>query len=214
MAREILRDGSAASNRPTHNLESLFFVLLWICSNYSGPSNAVRGDEKRKDIPIMMWADTQSTLEMIGDLKSGHICNEENFNKRILDYYAPYFEDLKECSNELRRLFTPASDIYIDVTHDAMLVVLRRTFFKLKPEYDSEGQKGHTAEDEEEQEEDEDEDEEEEEEEEGDLNLRPLRFLPHTMVTRVQPQAAITTYPFGRARSSSPCLQYTHAHPR
>ena len=73
---------------------------------------------------------------------------------------------------------------------------------------------------EEEQEEDDDDDEEEEDSDDGmvivqsglDLNLRPLPFLPYTKVTRVPPQAAITTYPIGRARSSSPCPQYTHAH--
>ena len=27
--------------------ESLFYILLWVCSNYSGPNNAVREDEKR-----------------------------------------------------------------------------------------------------------------------------------------------------------------------
>ena len=191
-----------------------------------------------------MWVDTQSTLEQISDMKARHISNEVHFNKRILNYYAPYFEDLKECSNELRCLFTASN---IDVTHDAMLNILRRTFVELKPEYDSEGRKDHTAEDkvdmetkeevdDENEAEDievegddggnraeEDEGEEEEEEEEDDkimaqsgldLNLQPLRFLPHTKVTRVPPQPAITTYPFGHARSSSPCPQYTHAHPR
>jgi hypothetical protein len=206
----------------------------------------VRGDENRKDIPIRMWVGTQSTLEEISNMKARHILNEEHFNKRILNYYAPYFEDLKECSNKLRCLFT-ASDI--DVTHNAMLVILHRTFIKIKPEYDSEGWKDHTAEDKvdmeteeevddedevedikvegddggngaeedkgEEEEEDKDDDDEEDDmimAQSGlDLNLRPLCFLPHTNVTCVPPQVTITTYPFGRACSSSPCPQYTHA---
>jgi hypothetical protein len=70
-----------------------------------------------------------------------------------------------------------------------------------------------------------DDDDEEEEEDSDDgmiitqsglgLNLRPLQFLPYTKVTHVPPWAAITTYPFGRACSSSPCPQHTHhAHPQ
>jgi hypothetical protein len=233
MAREILRDGSKAENRPTHDLESLFYVLLWICSNYCGPNNAVREDAKRKDMPIMMWVDTILSLDQISDTKAGHISSDEYFTKRILDHYAPYFEDLKACSNELRCLFT-VSDA--DVTHDAVLLILRRTLRNLHPEYDLED---HTIDDKEdielEDEDDEDEkqaeeemEEEEEEEEEEDidddmavaqsglgLNLRPLQFLPYTTVTRVPPRAAMTTYPIGRARSSSPCPQYTpHAHPQ
>ena len=91
--------------------ESLFYILLWVCSNYSGPNNAVREDEKRKDMSIMMWVDTLLTLDQISDTKAGHISNDEYFEKRILDHYAPYFKDLKECSNELRCLFTASSNV-------------------------------------------------------------------------------------------------------
>ena len=192
-----------------------------------------------------MWVDTVLTLDQISDTKAGHISSEEYFTKRVLNHYAPYFQDLKACSNELRCLFT-ASDT--DVTHDAMLVILRRCLLQLKPEYDSEGQNDYTDDeedmeieeqddeeneaevadedmeiqedgDEENQEEEEEEEEEEEDSDDGmiiaqsglGLNLRPLRFLPYTKVTRVPPRAAITTYPIGRARSSSPCPQYAHA---
>jgi hypothetical protein len=268
MAREILRDGPKADNRPTHDLESLFYVLLWICSNYSGPNNAVREDKKRKNMPIMMWVDTVLSLDQISDTKAGHISSDEYFTRRILDHYAPYFEDLKACSSELRCLFTTSD---VDVTHNAMLVILRRTLLQLKPEYDSEGQKDEDEEDveiegedneeneadvadedieiqgdsdeeneaeaadedmeiqedgDEENDDDDDDEEEEQEEEDSDdgmiitqsglgLNLRPLQFLPYTKVTRVPPRAAMITYPFGRARSSSPCPQHTHhAHPQ
>ena len=36
---------------PMHDLESLFYILLWICSNYSRANNAVRTDSKYKNIP-------------------------------------------------------------------------------------------------------------------------------------------------------------------
>ena len=229
MAREVLRDGSKVENRPTHDLESLFYVFLWICSNYAGPNNAVREDTGRKNMPIMMWVDTVSTLDQISDTKAGHISSDEHFSKRILDHYAPYFEDLKVCSNELRCLFT-ASDA--DVTHENMLVILRKTLLQLELENDSKGRarEDHTIEDEEdiemEEEDDEENDEEEEEEEEEgegeteeeeemgddktiqsglDLNLRPLLFQPYTKVTRVPPRAVTRVY---RARSSSPCPPY------
>jgi hypothetical protein len=245
MAREVLREGPTAENRPTHDLESLFYVLLWVCSNYSGPNNAVREDKYRKRMPIMRWVDALLDLDEISDTKAGHISSDEYFSRRILDHYAPYFEDLKECSNELRCLFAVPN---VDVTHDTMLVILRRTFVQLKPEYNLEGQKDNTTEDKEDMEiegEDDEENEAEAEGEEGieidgddeeneadeeqdeeedsddgmviaqsglDLNLRPLHILPYTKVTRVPLQAAITTYPIGRARSSSPCPQYIRAH--
>ena len=44
-AIEIFCDGSNTTNRPTHDLESLFYVLLWICSNYSRPNNSIRNDK-------------------------------------------------------------------------------------------------------------------------------------------------------------------------
>lgn len=102
MARKILHDSAEAENRLTHDLESLFYVLLWICSNYSRPNNAVRDDAKHKHMPIMLWVDTVLALNQISNMKAGHIMSDEHFSKWILDYYPPYFEDLKVCSNELQ----------------------------------------------------------------------------------------------------------------
>jgi hypothetical protein len=80
MARAILCDGSKAENKPMHDLESLFYVLLWICSNYCGPNNALRDNSKCKHLPIMRWADTIMTFEEISNMKAGHISSEDYFN--------------------------------------------------------------------------------------------------------------------------------------
>ena len=98
MAIEILCDGSKTKSRPTHDLKSLFYVLLWIYSNYSGPNNSIPNDPKYKDMP---WVNNICHLNQISVIKARHISNEEHFTNRILDYYPPYFKDLKPCSSEL-----------------------------------------------------------------------------------------------------------------
>ena len=210
MAREILRDGAKAKHRPTHDLESVFYVLLWICSNYSRPNNAIRNNPRQKHRPILSWVNTRASLEEISDTKAGHISSDAQFTTRILDYFAPYFEDLKVCSNELRCLFT-ASDTQ-DATHDAMLVILHRTLLNLQPEYELEGGEVHTTEDEMEDMGDMGDNDDKDKAGEGedsdsssgpDLNLRPTR-----LVICIPPPWAITTYPVDGARSSSPCPQY------
>ena len=219
MAIEILHDGSKTKNRPTHDLESLFYVLLWICSNYSGPNNSIRNDPKYKDMPILSWVDNIRSLDQISDTKAGHISNEEHFTNRILDYYPPYFEDLKPCSSELRGLFAVSdhNNRRKDVTHDEVLVILRRTLRNLQPEYESECGEDHTAEEDMEDDEDEDEDNDDDDDGDGDgdgdendvaESAKPFPFLFENRVIGVSPRVAITTYSIDGARSSSPCPQH------
>ena len=199
MVGEILRDSAEVEIRLTHDLKSLFYVLLWICSNYSRPNNAVRDNAKHKHMPIMLWVDTVLALDQISNMKPGHILSDEHFNKWIFNYYPHYFEDIKTCSNELQCLFTMSN---ADVTHNTLLTILCRTLSKLPLEYDSESRKDHTMEDEEDIKMEEEAAEEEENSNDGmtiaqsglGLNLRPLQFLPHTKVTHVLPWAAIMLY--------------------
>ena len=79
MAIEILHYGSKSKNRLTHDLEALFYILLWICSNYSRPNNSIRNDPKYKDMPILLWVNNIHSLDQISNIKAGHISNKEHF---------------------------------------------------------------------------------------------------------------------------------------
>jgi len=44
MAYEILRDRSAVSHTPAHDLKSLIYILIWISVVFSGPDSTIRPD--------------------------------------------------------------------------------------------------------------------------------------------------------------------------
>lgn len=131
MARDILLHGTKVEHRPSHDLESLFFVFIWICSNYDGPGNSLRSSKKRKSLPIQHWVDTDKLFSEIANIKLGHCVAAGPFKTWILDYYLPYFEDLKDCSEELRQLFDINRP---NATHKEMLAILERAFQGLKDE--------------------------------------------------------------------------------
>ena len=102
-----------------------------------------------------------------------------------------------------------------DVTHDEVLVILRRTLHNLQPEYESECGEDHTAEEDMEDDEDEDDDNDDDDDGDGDgdendvaESAKPFPFLFENRVIGVSPWVAITTYSIDGARSSSPCPQH------
>ncbi|KAF8220012.1 hypothetical protein L208DRAFT_1178935, partial [Tricholoma matsutake] len=82
-----------------HDLESLFFVLIYICTNLSGPGAIQTQEELHQfsSIPLS-WFQTSNSLHAIGTAKLGAMCE---LDLLILRFFAPYFEDLKECVEKL-----------------------------------------------------------------------------------------------------------------
>ncbi|KAF8219208.1 hypothetical protein L208DRAFT_1225458, partial [Tricholoma matsutake] len=82
------------------DLESLFFVLIYICTNLSGPG-AIQTQEELcqfSSIPLSSWFQTSNSLHAIGTAKLGAMCE---LDLLILRFFAPYFKDLKECVEKL-----------------------------------------------------------------------------------------------------------------
>lgn len=68
MAIELLMSQNKLRHAAHHDLESLFFVLIYICTNLSGPC-AVRTREelqKHDNIPLSKWFTPSFTLLDVG----------------------------------------------------------------------------------------------------------------------------------------------------
>ena len=136
MAIEILLGGEMVHHRITHDLESLFYVLIWICMMYEGPGNQERTWTLKEEHPLSDWHNSNAPLTHAGNVKAGQCSSLATFNLGILQYFSPYFNNLKECCWELQHLIFHLSEqgTRLDVTHDKMAEVLQRTFDTLQPE--------------------------------------------------------------------------------
>ncbi|KDR73910.1 hypothetical protein GALMADRAFT_35750, partial [Galerina marginata CBS 339.88] len=89
---------------PRHDLQSFFYVLLWICWNYAGPNNAERQNIDLMENQAKHWICGDGLdFENIGNAKAQQMTADRAvFRRSTLGMFAPYFEDLKDCVMKLR----------------------------------------------------------------------------------------------------------------
>ena len=130
--------------KPTHDLESIFYVLLYICTLYKGPDGMKRslGDmEEMSSVAINDWFVMHKRFRDLADKKRGQL---SRFESRFLSRFPPYFHDLRSCMSHLWDVLFPsptgsAGDPVRDLsscmgTHEGMLEVLRATCSQLPDE--------------------------------------------------------------------------------
>jgi hypothetical protein len=133
MAIELLNKTSATPHAAHHDLESLFYVLIYICTNLSGPGT-IRTREELKvhgSIPLTAWFKASYSLNEIGISKSGALCD---IKSHILRSFAPYFEDLKPCVMKLNNAIYSSPGVPRPVSHDKMIEIFTETLDSLPHE--------------------------------------------------------------------------------
>jgi hypothetical protein len=109
MSIEVLysAQNGAIKQKPCHDLESIFYVILYICTFYDGPG--LEGKREVADtMPINTWFGGDMAFPEMGDLKYGQVAH---FEDRFLDNIQPYFRDLIPClCTIVDTLFPPTSD--------------------------------------------------------------------------------------------------------
>ncbi|KAH8112602.1 hypothetical protein DFH11DRAFT_1783717 [Phellopilus nigrolimitatus] len=113
-------DGQGKENKIKHayyhDLESILYVLCWLCTAQEGPNNLQRSrDFIFKKSAIAQWAGygkNDPTMEDIRQAKESHVSKAENFDKYIVSQFAPYFQPLRKCIKDMRTLlvFTGSAD--------------------------------------------------------------------------------------------------------
>ena len=148
MAIEVLQ-GKGHTYR--HDLESLFYVFIWMCIRY-GHEDVADVDEtnapssksnKRKVRPIRTsrlrgWY--TGTYAEIANTKRGHM--DKNGFEDIITEFAPKFEDLKQLAQELQSVLFPIKDGAIftstfrdyDIMYDGMINAFSRGIGRLGKE--------------------------------------------------------------------------------
>ncbi|KAJ7138415.1 hypothetical protein C8R43DRAFT_1202310 [Mycena crocata] len=133
MAIEVLIKGERLpAHLPRHDLESLLYVLIWICLHYAGPCYTERNVERaveRQNFDIYTseisnWVRGQS-YRGIGLVKHSTMTTDY-WEDSVLPSFAPYFEPLKPCVSAWRELLVTKN-----LTYDTVLDVLRNTLSTL-----------------------------------------------------------------------------------
>jgi hypothetical protein len=128
MALEImLNDGKKFCHDIRHDLESVFYVLIWVCCHMDGP------EMERSNpflLPVREWCNMNFKLRKLGLIKLAHLAN---FEDSILKHFTPYWTDFKPFMRKLRSAFWPGSfEIPNSITSEEMLKILREAANEVK----------------------------------------------------------------------------------
>lgn len=129
MALEImLQSGKNFHHELRHDLESLLYVVFWVCNHMTAPG--VERDLANGKVPhVRGWCNMAFSLQDLGHLKLAHIVDAERI---ILAEFTPYWEDFKPFATRLLKAFFPISpaepnnitpDIMLDILKDALSVI-------------------------------------------------------------------------------------------
>lgn len=136
MAVQILRGG--VEHLPAHDLESIFHVLLYICSSFKGPG-LPRTDADYKafnSFAINTWFDIKTSFSGLADQKCGNLSDPDQFEERFIRKFDPYFLDLGPYMIELRNSIFPHNPFRSEATYQDTLRILRKAYDAL-PEVDT-----------------------------------------------------------------------------
>src|ERR1700677_4044368 len=87
--------GAAAGNvkhRPCHDLESIFYVLLYVCTFFEAAGKVTA--RNTLSAPMKSWFDGSVDFKLMADLKSGQI---HQFNTHLHNSVTFEFQDLIPC---------------------------------------------------------------------------------------------------------------------
>lgn len=126
MAIEILEGKETTIHGYQHDLESLFYVLIWVCTMQNGPCGELRdaGTFKYKKSALSVWNgglhSATIPFKMVSVAKHSAMIDPNKFKQEISDCFAPYFEPLKKCMEDFRGILFPKP-----LTPDELVLVQR-----------------------------------------------------------------------------------------
>jgi hypothetical protein len=145
MSIEVLysADSSQIKQKAAHDLESIFYVLLYICSKLNGPDGPMRmlGEPEKIGLPIDQWFCLYPTFRDLGEKKFAQLMEIQS---QFIDKFTHYFHDLRSCMMKLFDTLFPTVSVGFDSelrhlktccgTHDAMIRILQDTYDQLPDE--------------------------------------------------------------------------------
>ena len=111
MALDVLiGESGGIQHEPRFDLESLFYVLIYLCINLKGPENRVRPTDdmsKFKSFPVAEWFKADGSFRCLGRAKLSQL---QTFEDSIVPYISPYFWDVLPCIRKFHKALCPGGD--------------------------------------------------------------------------------------------------------
>jgi hypothetical protein len=127
----IAEKNESFEHLPRHDLESILYVILVICTFTKGP-NIPRPDHDTPDtLSMKTWFST-APIQTIGLIKTGHMCRPE---RAIIPGFTEYWEDFGPFALELLQLCFPPDSNRTGpnkLTHKGMLSILNKAIKTVK----------------------------------------------------------------------------------
>ena len=118
MAIEILNSTGCINHHPRHDLESILYVIIYVCTFTNGP-NSLR---KKDGLPICDWFDYHKQLSQIGNDKVGHM---QGARQKILPGFSEYWADFAPFVLELIQTCFPLTANHPNaLTYRGMVTIL------------------------------------------------------------------------------------------
>ncbi|TDL16846.1 hypothetical protein BD410DRAFT_844106 [Rickenella mellea] len=139
MSWDVLIDYPKIKHLPQHDLESLYYVFIWICVSCGGPNGKPRNaDDFIQHDVFEQWMNGTSPFSNIAANKHTYFTDGDQFERKILASFSPYFKDLKPCCSKLRALIF-GHDKPSVATHHMMRSILLETLQSLAVEISPSG---------------------------------------------------------------------------
>ncbi|OBT40386.1 hypothetical protein VE00_10085 [Pseudogymnoascus sp. WSF 3629] len=147
MAIEVLH-GKGHTYR--HDLESFFYVLIWMCIRYGHVDMDDGQARKSRQLTSALRDWYTGTYRQIASTKLGHM--DKNGFEGIIAEFAPRFENLKKLARELRNVLFPIRDGAIftgtfrdnDIMYDGMIEAFNKAIATLGKEDQEEYCEAHS----------------------------------------------------------------------
>lgn len=136
MAIKLLISQNSVIHKPCHDLESIFFVFIYLCTNLNGPGSPRPLCELRElqSLPIASWFNPTFSIEQLGADKISALML---IKQCILPFFSEYFNDLKPCALKLFNAIYPTLSSLLrpqDVCHDDIIQIFNDTLKELPAE--------------------------------------------------------------------------------
>jgi hypothetical protein len=125
MAIEALVNyGKPFIQRSNHDLESILYVILYVCTYTTGPGTMRKDTDipKTMTIPLSRWF-TKEYVKEIGRTKAGHMVMAED---TIISKFDEYWADFAPFVSELIETCFPSNTSRNSLTYASMLAILER----------------------------------------------------------------------------------------
>jgi len=142
MSIKLLLGNGTTEHSEKHDLESLLYVLLYVCTKYESPGKRNDGDYRHPDHPFGRRLEKQTDLYSIGCMRNLQICfldlTKEMF-KHVHLYFTPLIPLLENFCNTVFQLREEQRVFIPNGTHAKVLRILNEAFNELPGQDDISG---------------------------------------------------------------------------